>query len=136
MNIVMYVQQRQTVKVDDVIYKLSEDPKKVLKDEKEIEFLEFVSETSGKNFSILEGKTWRFIDIRDPKYLKEFDAFVKATHEAFEFDLKQKQVQEMLQYLKDTDYKVSPDYDKKDGLDEIKLKRQEARDFIRANQVS
>lgn len=136
MNIVMYVQQHHTVKVDGIQYQLSEDRTKVLKDKEEIEFSKFASETAGKDFSVLEGKTWRFIDIRDPEYLKEFDAYVRATHVTAELSEKQAQVQEMLQYLKDTDYKLSPDYDKVDDLEDIKLKRQTARDFIRKYQVS
>lgn len=36
-------------------------------------------------------------------------------------------------YLAETDYKVLPDYDQKDNLDEILIKRKEAREYIRNN---
>lgn len=40
---------------------------------------------------------------------------------------------EAKKYLSDTDFKVLPDYDQDN--EEIKVKRQEAREFIRANEV-
>ena len=42
------------------------------------------------------------------------------------------QIAEAMKYLVDTDYKVLPDYDK--DSTEVKVKRQEAREFIRANE--
>jgi hypothetical protein len=36
-------------------------------------------------------------------------------------------------YLEATDFKILPDYD--EDVTEVKLKRQEAREFIRANEI-
>ena len=48
---------------------------------------------------------------------------------------KQQKISGAKKYLEDTDYKVLPDYDKQDGVEEIKLKRQEARELIRSLEV-
>lgn len=44
-------------------------------------------------------------------------------------------VQEAKRYLSDTDFKMIPDYEPKEGedLEAIRLKRKEAREFIREN---
>lgn len=57
------------------------------------------------------------------------DAELKSEQE------KQQKISGAKKYLKDTDYKVLPDYDKQDGVEEIKLKRQEARELIRSLEV-
>ena len=53
-----------------------------------------------------------------------------------EAELEAKEINEKLaeakQYLLDTDFKVLPDYDQ--DSTEVKVKRQEAREFIRANE--
>ena len=53
-----------------------------------------------------------------------------------EAELEAKEISEKLaeakQYLLDTDFKVLPDYDQ--DSTEVKVKRQEAREFIRANE--
>ena len=46
---------------------------------------------------------------------------------------KAKQIAEAKKYLSDTDFKVLPDYDQ--DSTEVKVKRQEAREFIRANET-
>lgn len=51
----------------------------------------------------------------------------------YENDLK---ISQAKKYLSDTDFKVLPDYDQLDGLEEIKIKRQEARELIRSLELA
>jgi len=60
---------------------------------------------------------------------KEPVPFTQAELDKIEID---KQIAEAKQYLSDTDFKVLPDYDQ--DSTEVKVKRQEAREFIRANE--
>ena len=46
----------------------------------------------------------------------------------------EKQISEAKQYLLDTDFKVLPDYDQ--DTTDVRVKRQEAREFIRANETT
>jgi len=45
-----------------------------------------------------------------------------------------KKIRDAQMYLANTDYKVLPDYDKTEGIEEIKALRQQARDLIRSLQ--
>lgn len=45
-----------------------------------------------------------------------------------------KKIRDAQMYLSNTDYKVLPDYDKTEGIEEIKALRQQARDLIRSLQ--
>ena len=64
----------------------------------------------------------------DGVYVPDLEAIEQSKLE----EDKAKQITEAKKYLLDTDFKVLPDYDQ--DSTEVKVKRQEARDFIRANE--
>lgn len=78
-----------------------------------------------KNSSIEE------IDLEDPVYWQKVNLEISRQLALDDIHNKEEQIYQFKKYLEDTDYKVLPDYDKTDGIDEIKAKRQHARDTIR-----
>lgn len=75
--------------------------------------------------------TERTVDLTDPKYWEEVDTETASILEVESVAEKYKLILEYKDYLSSTDYKVLPDYDKKEGLESVILKRQEARNTIR-----
>lgn len=79
-----------------------------------------------KNSSIEE------IDLESPEYWQQVNLEISKQLALDAIHNKEELICQFKKYLEDTDYKVLPDYDKIDGIDEIKIKRQHARDSIRA----
>lgn len=69
---------------------------------------------------------------KDLTAITEEEMKVLTTPVYTEEEIKQQEIVELKQFLADTDYKVLPDYDQ--DSTEVKVKRQEAREFIRANE--
>jgi hypothetical protein len=80
----------------------------------------------------LDGSQDHLIGDKTPITLEEVQAINKAKEDIYKTTIEYK-IAEAKAYLEATDFKVLPDYD--EDVTEVKLKRQEAREFIRANEI-
>lgn len=85
-----------------------------------------------RQFKVLNGELWEDIDLMSSEYWRMVDAETFLILEENAKAEKIQTIEECKAYLLATDYKVLPDYDKTDGIQEIIAKRQQARDTIRA----
>ena len=84
-------------------------------------------------FAFEEDGSQDFLIKKDMKPIskEEIQAINKAKEDEYKDSIEYK-INEAKKYLIDTDYKMTIDYDK--DVAEVKIKRAEAREFIRANQ--
>jgi hypothetical protein len=81
----------------------------------------------------LDGSQDDLIGDKTPITLEEVQAINKAKEDTYKATIEYK-LAEAKAYLEATDFKVLPDYD--EDVVDVKLKRQEARKFIRANEIN
>jgi len=102
-----------------------------MQEEYSIALVDVLSEITGMQVVMMEDT---YVYLSDSKIIpaKTVNEAIKKQAEKKIFQENTKKIAEAKKYLQDTDYKVLPDYDQ--DSTEVKVKRQEAREFIRANE--